>query len=1533
MSSSTQNILTTRSVGVHNVRSLNDLECSSHNNIIFDTPNILIRDLRIDKYIKNLIFNESNIDVPTVYRINRQLGVDQINITNAGETVLTGLDALEISSLNSFVDDNVIEQEHYVNLSVSDSNVLRINSSNIYKESQFFYNYVYDLVNEAIVVNSNTGGTTFDDTTQSNVHDQDPTNRFNVSNMGEYLTNTVFTNEITTKNIFVDSSGNIFEPSLCFKSRSAVNLNSLHIEINGIDVDTYIKQSLNETGLISVNITPRSGLSISYTYNDVDWFINTIYGNRFTYDITFRIYDHGESLENLNNPVYIRDIVINSNINQGVDPNNTEHASGLLSYSNVFDENLIAGSSYDIYASVRNQLTNTIVPNILVAENVFTIPPLEIVRIIVIDETKVQIVYKQHQIQIDGFTPVVSFALSVVKISELVPAVDDDNAFVNPTSPRSFPNQNLHQIFSTAEQSYLYYVSDFTDSSLYHSTFLVDGIDHYFHIKNNLGMVSSYNLLWTHWETFFTAPSAPYNVNIVYSSTDTYTFSWNPPTNTGNALNMYYKIYLNGVLYDDIQGIFGTTTTSIIASPITSGNWTIVAYNVYGHETQSLSFTVTSPTITTTSIYSVSNRQFNITYNVSNFNRKYNLSGTNLVSKTSQQSSNGSITTIALNPGTYNFTVNLTDDLNKTAFDNSQSITIKSPILTITNAAYPEMYYTGTPRQFRIYLYYYNFNGSGVNLNGIPSLTDAVYNNVVSGTLSWIYFTFNDRISGGNKTCNASIIDQWGYVANHTKTDLNLIINFVNISNTINIGTNRTLIHNTSGLTNYQWYRDGTYLGSSGGTNSFQISNTSGTYYCIITQTQQYGFTRTIQSNSVTKTLPTITDKSFSVTSQPSTYTYAFVYNGTSYTYPSLPGGASLSLSPSSIFTSAGTYTLSVTITDANGLTSTLVVGEFIVIVPTIGTLSEFDKSPYSIEVKWSTFGTNGTPNQTPSSIRLYYKLKSESVYTNSGIDISGLQSTNGSYLIEGLIQGTEYTFKMEKTFPNYATVSDTITLRTLASPASPPVLDDDLTYNGVTNTSITLYWSEGSNGSATSVTYTIEYKPIGSSTWMVAFDNISYDSPQTIASLSSDYAYDVKVTKIARLDDGSILNTTEALMSYVLGLEYKPSEVYFIGYNYYGHCSTLVDQNTQSFTPTKINKDPADQSVYFYESQVKCGYFFTVFQERGRLFTCGYNNKGSLGTNKVSNGWNFPITAVSNIDFYETNYINDYLITHVVPGHDHTVAYTIYGNDSHIFTWGNNYWGQCGYPDTHFLHSRNESYYPVKLPTITGEKIISIACLVDGTLVLTDGGLWSCGNNTHGALGFHREVDEGLRGDRTLTKAPSTPFDFTTVTRMKAGLETTYFLTHENKLYASGDNSKGQLANGQVSANNISTQPELCSSFESYAIKDFFPTYSGIYILTTTDELYGVGYRIGHPTNTSSTITLTPTRCLPDKTIKEVATALADTVYVIDQNDDLWLTGPLYDGLLGTRFQPSYYATFTLIDSGVRHCINIGSSGALYHK
>lgn len=1054
------NILTTKSIGVNNVSAIADLECSSHNNIIFDTPNLLIRDLRIDKHIKNLIFSESNIDLPTVYRVDRHAAPDQINVTSAGESVLTGVDTLEVSSLNSFVNDNGTQQEHYVNLTVSDSNVLRINSSNIFVEDQLFYNYIYDLVNEAIIIDSDTGGAVYDNSTQDIVNDQNQTERFNATNMGEYITNTIYTDNITTHNIFVNSSEDLItEPSLHFKSRSAVNLNALNVQINEFDLDTFIKQTLNEIGLINVNITPRSGLSISYTYNDVEWFLNTVYGDRFTYDITFRIYDHGEALENLNDPTYVRDVVINSNINQGIYPNTSSTG---LSYPNVFDENLIAGASYDIYASVRNQLTNTTVPNILVAENVFTIPPLEIISINVLDETKVQIIYKQHQIQIDDFTPVVSFALSVVKDSDVVPALDDENAFVNPPSPHNFPTQDLDQNFSTAEQSYIYRVVDFTNRSLYDSTYMVDGIDNFFHITNNLGMVSTFTLLWTTWQNFFTPPSPPTNLNILYSPTNTYTFSWTPPSNTGNAVNMYYKIYFNGVLYENNDNIFGTTTTSIIASPITSGNWAVVAYNVYGDETASAAFVVTTPILNIQNITGIGGKRFQIQYQANQFNRKYDLTANQFQSKSNLNSTTGTMQTSAtLEPGTYIFTVNLVDDLNKTASDDDTLI-ILTPEVLINPAL---TYVSGSVRQFYVDITTSNINGGGFSVKPgtNPSLSDAVFNNLNSNRL---FFTFNDRINEGAKSCNVTIIDNWGYDDNDSRNDLILVINdFVDVTTVISQQQgNRTFTYATNGLTNYVWYRDGAQIGT-GTSPSFTVDNVAGSYYAIATQSNNQGFTRELaESNRITVTLPSISQGSFDITAQPSTYTYEFTYNGVTYSFPSLPPNSSISLAPSNIFTSGGLYQLRVFITDEHGFSANLIVGSFNVVLPNAPRVGFGTITQYSIQVTWGSLGGDGTPSEAVNTIRLYYHTSSNvssSAFT-AFIDIT----PNSNHVFESLTIDTVYYFRIIKTYDNYGTINSPVISQAtqgFVQPTAPSGLSSSTT----NTTSITMTWSSlGDNGS-----------------------------------------------------------------------------------------------------------------------------------------------------------------------------------------------------------------------------------------------------------------------------------------------------------------------------------------------------------------------------------------------------------------------------------------------------------------------------------
>lgn len=1135
-------ILTTQIICAENIESLsnNHLTCSSHNDIIFDTPNLLIRNLRIDKHIRNLIFGESNADTSDQYRVE-SVAVNKIDLTELGSVELTSVDNLKATTEQSYVQSGENYEEHYLNLIVSDSNYhLNINSSNIYVGNTLFYNYIYDLVNVAILTDSNTGGATVDTSVLNIVTNQEDSSRFDVTSFGEYFTKTLYTTAMTTYNIYIEDltppSSSILEPPLILQSRSAVNLNALNVRINGTDLDRLIKQTLNERDLITINITPRSGLSISYTYNDTEWFINRVYGDHFTYDITYKIFDHGESLSNVENSIQLRDVVVNSNINQGVNPNHGG-VYGMYSYSNVFDDNLIAGNAYDIYATVVNQITRTVVPNILVAENVFTIPPLEVVSITVMDETRVRITYKDHPIRIPGFSPVISFELSVVKNSRTAPSIEDPNAYNNPSSPNSFPNQNLDLAFSLNEKEYIYNVSDFTDNALYDSTFLINNIDHFFYIKNSLGMVSTYILNWASWQSFFTAPSpAPSNLSITFSTPDQYNFTWIAPTHTGNARYVYYKIYWNGALWSSDHVGFLNIFRTLNMSPIASGSWSIVAYNVYGQEVHSTNFNVTTPILNTTAITSIGFKSFRVTFSATGFNSYYSVSGTHLIPVNSLTTTTGTIDTTPLASGqTYNFSVNLVDRLNKSSNDNNQSITIKTPVLTVTNVANPHMVYTGNPRQFMIYLFYYNYNGASasVSVEGTPTLTDAVYNNRnASGNLSWIYFTFNDRISGGNKTCSANVVDQWGYIASHTKQDLSLTIDFSSVTNnTISqTGTNRTLTHNTSGLTMYQWYRDsGVYVGSSGGSNSIQISNTAGNYYCIVTQTQSYGFTRTVQStNAIQIVLPSISSGVFTITAQPSSYMFVFTYNGITYTSPSLPSGATISISPSSIFTSAQIYTLHVTLIDSFGFSSTVSVGTFTVILPTIGTLSEKSTSPNSIEVTWTSFGNNGTPSESPSSIQLYYKLKSESTYTVPGIDISGSTDLNGSYLVEGLTLGTAYVFKLIKTYSNYANVeSSEIEITTVnAVLPSPPQLDETRISSQVTHNTLAVYWMEGANGSATEIKYTVEYKLTSSSTWITFISNISYGVPQTITSLSSNSSYDIKVTKISKLD-GTLLNET----------------------------------------------------------------------------------------------------------------------------------------------------------------------------------------------------------------------------------------------------------------------------------------------------------------------------------------------------------------------------------------------------------------------
>ncbi|XP_056322083.1 X-linked retinitis pigmentosa GTPase regulator [Danio aesculapii] len=173
-----------------------------------------------------------------------------------------------------------------------------------------------------------------------------------------------------------------------------------------------------------------------------------------------------------------------------------------------------------------------------------------------------------------------------------------------------------------------------------------------------------------------------------------------------------------------------------------------------------------------------------------------------------------------------------------------------------------------------------------------------------------------------------------------------------------------------------------------------------------------------------------------------------------------------------------------------------------------------------------------------------------------------------------------------------------------------------------------------------------------------------------------------------------------------------------------------------------------------------------TEIPDTGAVFTFG---KSKIANNAPSRLW-----------------LKSDIPVHISCGQSHSAFVTEQGR---LFVFGDNNRGQLG------LQTKGPVTKPVCVKVLKGERVQSVACGTDHTLVSTSQGeILAAGGNSDGQLGLGHCKD-------SFSFQRLRPFcDYTPIRLLSAGDHTSAALTEDGRLFLWGDNSAGQLGFGNDS-------------------------------------------------------------------------------------------------------------------------------------
>ena len=228
-------------------------------------------------------------------------------------------------------------------------------------------------------------------------------------------------------------------------------------------------------------------------------------------------------------------------------------------------------------------------------------------------------------------------------------------------------------------------------------------------------------------------------------------------------------------------------------------------------------------------------------------------------------------------------------------------------------------------------------------------------------------------------------------------------------------------------------------------------------------------------------------------------------------------------------------------------------------------------------------------------------------------------------------------------------------------------------------------------------------------------------------------------------------------------------------GSNRYGMLGRATDNNDPDWQLTKV-----EVSAKIKAAAASRMDHTVLLDEDGHVWTAGSNQYGQLGRSENAGKQGRTNGTFERI---EGDGIDNVEFIAVAAGEDHTV---LLDKDGHVWTAGNNRYGQLGSSVNISTKKANPTFTKVTAGGIENVKFVAIAAGCMYTVLLDkDGNVWTMGRSYYGSLG--RSVSGSF--DKTAAKAYIVDEDHPKITAIAAGQYHTLLLDNTGAVWGAGNN------------------------------------------------------------------------------------------------------------------------------------------------